>query len=74
MSMSFVSETSQYWKNLSYMIIFGLPLGTVLTLVVVPTIYSLIETARRVQPDPLQQTYDMYGIPTAIGGPYSTRG
>jgi hypothetical protein len=43
--MSFVSETSQYWKNLSYMIIFGLPLGTVLTLVVVPTIYSIIETA-----------------------------
>jgi multidrug efflux pump subunit AcrB len=53
MSMSFVSETSQYWKNLSYMIIFGLPLGTVLTLVVVPTIYSLIESA----PDAIRTSY-----------------
>ncbi|MGD9873207.1 MAG: type II secretion system protein GspD [Kiritimatiellia bacterium] len=34
----------------------------------------LLETDRRVQSDSLQQTYDMYGIPTAIGGPYSSGG
>jgi hypothetical protein len=53
MGLSSVSETSQYWDNLSYMIIFGLPLGTVLTLVVVPAIYSLVESA----PETMRSAY-----------------
>ncbi len=45
MSISLVSETSQYWKSMSIVVIFGLMLATLLTLVVVPTLYSLFATA-----------------------------
>ncbi len=45
MTIALVSETSQYWKSLSTVVIFGLMLATILTLVVVPTLYSLNETA-----------------------------
>ncbi len=45
MAVSLVSETSQYWKSMSIVVIFGLALATVLTLVVVPTLYSLFAEA-----------------------------
>jgi multidrug efflux pump len=41
LKIAMVSETSQYWQSLSVVVIFGLMLATVLTLVVVPTLYSL---------------------------------
>jgi len=44
-TVSLVSETSQYWKSMSIVVIFGLMLATVLTLVVVPTLYSLFAEA-----------------------------
>jgi multidrug efflux pump len=44
-SISLVSETSQYWKSMSIVVIFGLLLATVLTLVVVPTLYSMFAEA-----------------------------
>jgi len=43
-SISLVSETSQYWKSMSIVVIFGLMLATLLTLIVVPTLYSLFAT------------------------------
>jgi multidrug efflux pump subunit AcrB len=43
MTIAMVSETSQYWKSLSAVVIFGLLLATILTLVVVPTLYSLTD-------------------------------
>ncbi len=42
LSLSLVSETSQYWKSMSIVVIFGLLIATFLTLVVVPTLYSLV--------------------------------
>ena len=45
MTVALVSETSQYWKSLSAVVIFGLMLATILTLVVVPTLYSLFATS-----------------------------
>ncbi len=45
LSISLVSETSQYWKSMSVVVIFGLLMATLLTLVVVPTLYSLFATA-----------------------------
>jgi len=42
---SMVSETAQYWRSMSVVIIFGLAVATVLTLVVVPTLYSIIADA-----------------------------
>ena len=43
-SISLVSETSQYWKSMSIVVIFGLLVATFLTLLVVPTLYSLFAT------------------------------
>ena len=47
MSVSMVSETSQYWKSMSAVVIFGLTVATFLTLLVVPTLYSLSESMTR---------------------------
>ena len=44
MRISWVSESSQYWGPMAIAVIFGLALATVLTLVVVPTLYSLAYT------------------------------
>ena len=44
MRISWVSESSQYWGPMAIAVIFGLALATVLTLVVVPTLYSLTYT------------------------------
>lgn len=46
LSIATVSETSQYWKSMSVVVIFGLVIATILTLVVVPTLYSLLATSR----------------------------
>lgn len=40
------SETSQWWAQMSVVIIFGLGLATLLTLVVVPVLYTLVEQGR----------------------------
>jgi len=47
MEISWVSESSQWWSSMASAVIFGLALATVLTLVVVPTLYSLIYTTSR---------------------------
>jgi len=46
LSISTISETSQYWKSMSIVVIFGLIISTALTLVIVPTLYSLLATSR----------------------------
>ena len=52
-SISLVSETSQYWKSMSIVVIFGLLVATVLTLLVVPTLYSIMATS----PEKLKSVY-----------------
>jgi len=42
-SISWVSESSQWWRSMAVVVIFGLVVATFLTLVVVPTLYYLIE-------------------------------
>jgi len=44
MEIAWVSESSQWWRAMASAVIFGLALATVLTLVVVPTLYALIYT------------------------------
>ncbi|MFH1489723.1 MAG: efflux RND transporter permease subunit [Pseudomonadota bacterium] len=44
MSLSTVSESTQWWGPMASAVIFGLALATVLTLVVVPTLYSMTYT------------------------------
>ena len=47
MELSTVSESSQWWGPMASAVIFGLAMATVLTLVVVPTLYSLVYTGSR---------------------------
>jgi len=44
MSISLVSESTQWWQNMAIVVIFGLVVATFLTLVVVPVLYSLLAT------------------------------
>jgi multidrug efflux pump subunit AcrB len=43
---SWVSESSQWWRSMAIVVIFGLGVATVLTLVVVPVLYSLMHSVR----------------------------
>ena len=42
MTLSFVSESTQWWQNMAIVVIFGLLVATFLTLVVVPTLYAML--------------------------------
>ncbi|TYT75345.1 efflux RND transporter permease subunit [Desulfobotulus mexicanus] len=44
LSLSLVSESSQWWRSMAIVVIFGLLVSTFLTLVVVPVLYSLIHS------------------------------
>jgi multidrug efflux pump subunit AcrB len=44
LTISFISESTQLWQNMAIVVIFGLIIATFLTLVVVPILYSLLET------------------------------
>jgi multidrug efflux pump len=43
MAVSMASESSQWWRSMAIVVIFGLMIATILTLVVVPTLYAMIE-------------------------------
>lgn len=45
MAISWVSESTQWWRSMAIVVIFGLLFATMLTLVVVPTLYSLLASA-----------------------------
>ncbi len=45
MKISWISASTQWWSSMASAVIFGLALSTVLTLVVVPTLYALVHTS-----------------------------
>jgi len=47
MRISWVSQSTQWWRSMSSAVIFGLALATVFTLVVVPCLYAVIYTGSR---------------------------
>ncbi|MBN2126021.1 MAG: efflux RND transporter permease subunit [Deltaproteobacteria bacterium] len=47
MRIAWVSESTQWWRSMASAVIFGLALATILTLVVVPTLYSMVYTGTR---------------------------
>jgi multidrug efflux pump subunit AcrB len=47
MEISWISESTQWWSSMASAVIFGLALATVLTLIVVPVLYSLVYTSSR---------------------------
>ncbi len=46
MQISWVSDTAQWWRSMAVVVIFGLMLATLLTLVVVPSLYAMLYTTR----------------------------
>lgn len=46
MAMSSASESTQWWRSMAIVVIFGLMIATILTLVVVPTLYAFIENSK----------------------------
>ncbi|WP_022666300.1 efflux RND transporter permease subunit [Desulfospira joergensenii] len=54
MAVSTASESSQWWRSMAIVVIFGLMIATILTLVVVPTLYALIEELK----EHLSRAYD----------------
>ncbi|MBW2605220.1 MAG: efflux RND transporter permease subunit [Deltaproteobacteria bacterium] len=47
LAISWVSESSQWWRSMAVVVIFGLMVATFLTLIVVPTLYSLFSNGRK---------------------------
>lgn len=47
LTVSFISESTQLWQNMAIVVIFGLVIATFLTLLVVPVLYSLLESMTR---------------------------
>jgi len=45
MKISWISTSTQWWSSMASAVIFGLALSTLLTLVVVPTLYALVHTS-----------------------------
>ena len=46
MALSLVSESTQWWRSMAIVVIFGLMIATFLTLVVVPLLYSLLDSSK----------------------------
>ncbi|MCP4670433.1 MAG: efflux RND transporter permease subunit, partial [Desulfobacula sp.] len=46
MALSTASESTQWWRSMAIVVIFGLMIATILTLIVVPTLYALIENTK----------------------------
>jgi multidrug efflux pump subunit AcrB len=46
LAVSWVSESSQWWRSMAIVVIFGLLVATFLTLVVVPVLYVIIEESK----------------------------
>jgi len=63
MQLSLVSESTQWWSSMAIAVIFGLAMATVLTLVVVPVLYSLVHTAGRAAERGTKQLHRAYWAP-----------
>jgi len=63
MEMSAVSESGQWWKSMASAVIFGLAFATVLTLVVVPTLYSLVHSTSRTAEQGIRRIRRIYWAP-----------
>ena len=63
MEISTVSESSQWWSSMASAVIFGLALATVLTLVVVPTLYSIIYSTSHAAERGINRIHRAYWAP-----------
>ncbi len=63
MELSLVNESTQWWSPMASAVIFGLAMATVLTLVVVPVLYSLVYTTSRSASRAAKWLYRTYWSP-----------
>ncbi len=63
MQLSTVSESTQWWKSMASAVIFGLALATILTLVVVPTLYSLVQSTSEAAGKSVRRIRQAYWAP-----------
>jgi multidrug efflux pump subunit AcrB len=62
-SISWVSESSQWWQSMAVVVIFGLIVATFLTLVVVPTLYYMIERFDIIRQQTVKRISELYWKP-----------
>ncbi len=65
MTVSYGTQMSQWWGPMAVAVIFGLAFATVLTLVMVPTMYSIVEDIRRVPARVKTRLFGARTIPAA---------
>jgi len=63
MKISWISTSTQWWSSMASAVIFGLALATVLTLVVVPTLYALVHTSSLAMISAVKWTQKAYWKP-----------
>ena len=63
LAISWVSESSQWWRSMAIVVIFGLMVATFLTLIVVPTLYSLFSSMGEKSRNATQWLHDIYWRP-----------
>jgi multidrug efflux pump subunit AcrB len=63
MELATANESTQWWKSMASAVIFGLALATVLTLVVVPTLYSIIYTGSQAASKAVKGVRRLYWAP-----------
>ncbi len=63
MRIAWISEATQWWSTMAIAVIFGLAIATIMTLVVIPTLYSLIYTAGRASEKRLESIKKAYWAP-----------
>lgn len=64
-SISWVSESSQWWQSMAVVVVFGLMVATFLTLMVVPTLYYLIGRMAEIHSTAVQSVRALYWKPYA---------
>ena len=62
-AISWVSESSQWWQSMAVVVVFGLIVATFLTLIVVPTLYYLLERISIIQKNAFQTVKNIYWKP-----------
>ncbi len=65
-TISWVSESSQWWRSMAVVVIFGLIVATFLTLVVVPTLYYILERLTNDRQQLSERVREIYWKPYAI--------
>jgi multidrug efflux pump len=63
MEISWISESSQWWSSMAIAVIFGLAIATLLTLVIVPTLYSIVYTTSIVSKRRMKSLVKAYWAP-----------